>query len=289
MTQVDQPVPGQPVPGTPAPDPSTPPRFGRIRVRRVVFIVLAAVLVLQVGYFGRIGLTWFMQYRRTTPAYDPPVLAGQVVSPGCSGGVYARTAEGVLVITTTGHCSNAGDPKSMPDGGRFVGHASAPSNWASCDRPGKNRCTASDMAYVLLVPEMIPWGHLNEIDLGAGGTRVIAAGTAALSCPDVKQGGRVEINGQGGFRQGGIIGQQANDFPEDGTYFPCITVTDVDVVSGDSGGVVLVEGIPAGVASRSYAGKLGFTPLAEGLEEMGLTMCDTADCGLERPAATAQP
>ncbi len=284
MTDADQPAPG-----TPTPDGATHPRFGRIRVRRVVFLVLAAVLVLQVGYFGRVGLIWFTQYRRTAPVYDPPVLAGQVVSPGCSGGVYARTEEGVLVITTTGHCSNTGDPKSMPDTGRFVGYASAPSNWDTCDLPGKNRCTASDMAYVPLVPEMIPWGHLNEIDLGAGGTRVIAPGTAALSCPGVRQGDRVEINGQGGYRQGGIIGQQANDFPEDGTYFPCITVTDIDVVSGDSGGAVLVNGVPAGVASRSYAGKLGFTPLAEGLAEMGLTMCDAPDCGLRPPAASALP
>lgn len=284
MTDADQPVPG-----APAPDGATQSRFGRIRVRRVVFLVLVGVLLLQAAHFGRLGWIWFAQQRRQAPVYDPPVLAGQVVSPGCSGGVYARTAEGVLVITTTGHCSNAGDPKSMPDGGPFVGYASAPSNWATCDRPGKNRCTASDMAYVTLVPEMIPWGHLNEIDLGAGGYRVIAAGTAARSCPDVRGGDHVEINGQGGYRQGGIIGQQANDFPEDGTYFPCITVTDIDVVSGDSGGVVLVDGSPAGVASRSYAGRLGFTPLAEGLAEMGLTMCDTPDCGLRPPTASAQP
>jgi hypothetical protein len=255
----------------------------------VVFVVLIAILLVQLASFGRIGLTWFTQYRRTTPTYDPPVLAGQVVSPGCSGGVYARTADGVLVITTTGHCANEGDPKSMPDGGPFVGYASAPSSWGACDKPGKNRCTASDMAYVPLVAGMIPWGHLDQIDLGAGGYRTIAAGTKALSCAEVRPGDPVEINGQGGHRTGRVIGQQANDFPEDGTYFPCITVSDIDVVSGDSGGIVLVNGVPAGVASRSYAGRLGFTPLAEGLAEMGLTMCDAPDCGLEPPAAATQP
>jgi hypothetical protein len=286
MAVTDQAVPDAPEAG---PDGATRPRLGRVRVRRVVFVVLAAVLLVQLAYFGRIGFTWFTHHRRTTPVYDPPVLAGQVVSPGCSGGVYARTSEGVLVITTTGHCSREGDAKHRPDDGPLVGYASAPSNWATCDRPGKDRCTASDMAYVPLVPEMVPWGHLNEIDLGAGGYRVVAAGTTALSCPDVGPGDRVEINGLGGYREGGIIAQQANDFPEDGTYFPCITVSDIAAASGDSGGIVLVNGVPAGVASRSYAGHLGFTPLAEGLAEMGLTMCDTPDCGLQAPEATPRP
>ena len=268
---------------------TSPTRVGRIRPRRVVLVVVVAILVVMAVSLGRVVVPWITQPQRTTPVYDPPVLAGQVVSPGCSGGVYARTAAGELVITITGHCANAGDPRSMPDGGPFVGYASAPSNWPSCDRPGKNRCTSSDMAYIPLVPDMIPWGHLNLIDLGAGGYRTIEPGTRPLTCADVSRGGHVEISAQGGYREGSIIGQQANDFPEDGTYFPCITVSDIDVVSGDSGGTVLVDGTPAGVASRSYAGKLGFTPLAEGLEEMGLTMCDTPDCGLQPPGSTTPP
>jgi hypothetical protein len=277
----------EPLPGTPAsPDARRSP-FGRIRVRRVVFLVLVGVLLLQAAYFGRLGWIWFAQHRRQAPVYDPPVLAGQVVSSGCSGGVYARTADGTLVITITGHCAREGDEKRTPDTGRLVGHASAPSSWATCDRPGKNRCTSSDMAYVPLVPDMIPWGHLNEIDLGTGGYRVITEGTRALTCPEVRPGDRVEINGQGGYRQGGIIGQQANDFAGDGTYFPCITVSDIAASSGDSGGVVVVNGVPAGVAARSYAGRLGFTPLAEGLDELGLTMCDTPDCELNRPDGIA--
>jgi hypothetical protein len=138
---------------------------------------------------------------------------------------------------------------------------------------------------------MIPWGHLNEIDLGWAGYVVLARGATALSCPETRLGDRVEMNGQGGYRTGRVIGQQANDFPEDGTYFPCITVAEVGVVSGDSGGIVLVNGVPAGVASRSYPpGYRGFTPLAEGLAELGLTMCDTPDCGLMPPGgATAAP
>ena len=56
----------------------------------------------------------------------------------------------------------------------------------------------------------------------------------------------------------------------------------VDV--GDSGGAVLVRGIPAGVTSRSFGGWLGFTPLAEGLAQLGLELCTTPDCGLVPPA-----
>jgi hypothetical protein len=41
---------------------------------------------------------------------------------------------------------------------------------------------------------------------------------------------------------------------------------------------VLVNGQPAGVISRSIGGRLGFTPLAEGLDNLGLTLCTTPDC-----------
>jgi hypothetical protein len=56
----------------------------------------------------------------------------------------------------------------------------------------------------------------------------------------------------------------------------------IPVSPGDSGGVVMVRGIPAGVISRSFGGSLGFTPLAEGLEQLGLELCTDPDCGLER-------
>jgi hypothetical protein len=41
-----------------------------------------------------------------------------------------------------------------------------------------------------------------------------------------------------------------------------------------------VNGVPAGVTSRSFGGALGFTPLAEGLDAMDLELCTTPDCGL---------
>ena len=61
-------------------------------------------------------------------------------------------------------------------------------------------------------------------------------------------------------------------------YFPCMMAARMDVGIGDSGGAVLVRGQPAGVVSRSFGGKLGFTPLAEGLEQLGLELCTTPNC-----------
>jgi hypothetical protein len=63
---------------------------------------------------------------------------------------------------------------------------------------------------------------------------------------------------------------------------------DIDVAVGDSGAAVLVGGLPAGIISRELGGRLGFTPLAEGLENLGLTLCTTPDCDLT-PATAIQP
>jgi hypothetical protein len=63
---------------------------------------------------------------------------------------------------------------------------------------------------------------------------------------------------------------------------------DIRVEIGDSGGAVLVRGIPAGVTSRSFGGNLGFTPMADGLAEAGLELCTTPDCGLIPPVDDAK-
>jgi len=78
-------------------------------------------------------------------------------------------------------------------------------------------------------------------------------------------------------------GQNLQPPAQDGSYFPCMIVSDLQVGGGDSGSVVLVRGIPAGVSSRTFGGNLGFTPLAEGLAELGLDLCTTPDCGLAPP------
>jgi hypothetical protein len=132
-----------------------------------------------------------------------------------------------------------------------------------------------------------PRGHLNEIDMGLGGYRILPGGSPALSCADVRIGDRVEINGRDTYRSGNVLGKGENiqDPTYDGSYFPCMIVSDVRVASGDSGGVVLVNGIPGGVTSRTFGGNLGFTPLAEGLAQLWLELCTEPDCGLHRPSA----
>ena len=118
------------------------------------------------------------------------------------------------------------------------------------------------------------------VDLGTGGYRVLPADTRPLGCADIAVGDLVEIDGRNIYRSGKVTGKGENNYPEDGAYFPCIVGADIGVASGDSGGAVLVRGIPAGVSSRSFGGTLGFTPLAEGLAQLGLELCTTPDCGL---------
>ena len=129
----------------------------------------------------------------------------------------------------------------------------------------------------------IPWGHLNVVDLGVGGYRVIPADTKPLACGDIAIGDLVEIDGRNIFRSGPVVEKGDNLHAEDGAYFPCMIRASLQVATGDSGGAVLVRGIPAGVTSRSFGGTLGFTPLAEGLAQLGLELCTTPDCGLVPP------
>jgi len=196
--------------------------------------VLAGILVMLLLAAGLLVTEPFFQGFRTTPVYDPPVLAGQRVAYWCSGGVYARTADGRVVITTTGHCGNEGDQLRTPDEGLLVGEVSAPSGYP-CDatHEDKARCTTSDMAYVPLVPSMIPWGRLDLIDMGAGGYRTVAPGTEALSCAQIAIGDMVEINGRKLFRTGHVIDKAPYDHADDpGTYFPCILGADIRVGGG---------------------------------------------------------
>jgi hypothetical protein len=134
-----------------------------------------------------------------------------------------------------------------------------------------------------VAPDRVPWGRLNVVNLGEGGYRVLPPDTRPLTCEDIAIGDPIEVNGYAGYRTGIVaeIGENLND--GDGAYFPCMVRARVHVETGDSGGGVLVRGIPAGVMSRSFAGNLGFTPLAEGLEQLGLELCVTPDCGLTRP------
>jgi hypothetical protein len=252
----------------------------RARIRRLLIVALAGLLV-GIGSFSIVSA--LTQPRRTTPVYAPPVLAGQQLWGVCAGGFYARHAE-TIVLTSTGHCTSEGTIAYDPDGTTVRGVFGPAARDSSCPHPG-HTCAASDLNYLVVAPDRIPWGHLNLVDLGTSGYRTIASGTRPLACADIAIGDQVEIDGRNLFRSGAVIEKGDNLHPEDGAYFPCMVLARISVAVGDSGGAVLVRGIPAGVASRSFGGTLGFTPLAEGLTELGLELCTTPDCGLVPPVA----
>lgn len=223
--------------------------------------------------------------QRTTPVYDPPVLAGQVIPGYCSAGFYARHGD-TIVLTSSDHCAREGTVARDPATGIISGVYGPADRSPSCPYPGYT-CAAADMNYLVVATDRIPWGHLNQLDLGAAGYRTIEADTEPLSCSEVAIGDAVETNGRAVYRSGTVREKGRNLFPiaQDGDYFPCMIAADVEVATGDSGAAVLVRGIPAGVISRSFGGLLGFTPLAEGLAEMGLVLCTTPNCDLVPPAA----
>lgn len=258
---------------------------GRARVRPVRLLTVAlAALLLVVGAASVVSVV--TTPHRTTPVYDPPVLAGQEIWGDCAGGFYARLGT-VIVLTSSGHCTDPGAVAYDPAGTTKRGVFSSPARDATCPYPG-HTCAASDMDYLVVAQDQIPWGHLNVVDLGTAGYRVIAPGTQPLGCADIAVGDPVEIDGRDIYRSGTVTekGQNLHPADEDGAYFPCMIASPIGVDIGDSGGAVLVRGIPAGVTSRSFGGSLGFTPLAEGLTEMGLHLCTTPDCGLTRPTPT---
>ena len=250
------------------------------RVRAIrVFIVALLGLALGVGSFAIIGAA--TQARRTTPVYDPPVLAGQQLWGACAGGFYARHGD-TIVLTSTGHCTSEGTVAYDPDGTTVRGVFGPVARDATCPYPG-HTCAASDMNYLVVATNRIPWGHLNVVDMGTAGYRIIPPDTRPLACTDIAIGDAVEIDGRNVYRSGPVADKGENLHPEDGAYFPCMIAAQIHTEVGDSGGAVLVRGIPAGVTSRSFSGLLGFTPLAEGLAELGLDLCTTPDCGLVPP------
>jgi hypothetical protein len=223
--------------------------------------------------------------RGSTPPGDPPVLAGRQLWGSCAAGFYARRGE-AIVLTSSAHCATEGMTATDPDGPGVRGVFGPPAVLDPCPHAATHTCRPSDMNLLVVAPDRIPWGRLNVVDLGEGGMRTLAADTRPLACSDIAVGDPVEINGRDRFRSGTVaeIGEYLHPPAADGDYFPCmIASADIEVGVGDSGGAVLVRGIPAGVTSRSFDGRLGFTPLAEGLQALGLELCVTPDCDLDRP------
>ncbi len=251
----------------------------RVRPLRLLIAVLVG-LMLTTGF---LVVAPAMEPQRTTPIYDPPVLAGQQLWGACAGGFYARHGD-TIVLTSTGHCTSEGTVAYDPDGMTVRGVFGPAARSASCPHQG-HKCAASDMNYLVVAKDRIPWGHLNVVDLGTAGYRIIPPGTRPLACVDIAIGDQVEIDGRNSYRSGTVAEKGEYLHPEDGDYFPCMIAANIQVEVGDSGGAVLVRGTPAGVTSRSFGGVLGFTPLAEGMAELGLDLCSTPDCGLAPPVA----
>ena len=258
----------------------------RLRPARLLIVVLVGVLV-GIGAYALVSA--ITQPRRAEAPYVPPVIARQQVWAACAGGFYARRGN-EIVLTSSGHCTSEGTVAYEPDGMTVRGVFGPIARDSSC-RHAAHTCHASDMNYLVVAADRIPWSHLNVVDMGSAGYRVIPPGTAALACADIAIGDPIEIDGRNIYRSGKVTGKGQNLQPaaQDGSYFPCMVLGDIPVAGGDSGGAVLVRGIPAGVTSRSFAGSIGFTPLAEGLAQLGLELCTTPDCGLPSPMGSPSP
>jgi hypothetical protein len=258
-------------------------RVPKVRAIAVAGVIAVGIGVLIVGSWVVGALREHDETTRTTTRFNPPVWAGQNVPSACSGGFYARH-ESTIVITIVAHCAYPG--ATLRDGvGRVTGVFGPMPELSDC--PAGRVCAPSDFLALSLAPDRIPWGHLNVVDLGAGGYRTFAPGTRALACADIAIGDLVETDGREHYRQGKVTGSGRYDVEAD-TFFPCMVSTDIAAAIGDSGAAVLVNGAPAGIISREVGGRMGFTPLAEGLESLGLRLCTTPDCDLS-PERAVQP
>lgn len=253
----------------------------RARIIRFVTLSLVAVLIAIVAVWTGRTIAERNETARSTARFDPPVGAGQNIIAGCSGGFYARHGT-TIVLTSSAHCGSPGDRLVDPEG-RLVGVLGPRAQLLDC--PAGRFCAPSDFLGMALPADRIPWGHLNVVDMGAGGYRTIEPGTPALACDDVAIGDPLEIDGREHYRRGVVLSKGPYSLD---TIFPCLIVGDPLVITGDSGGAVLVRGLPAGIIARQLNGKLGFTPLAEGLENLGLTLCTTPNCDLS-PERAVQP
>jgi hypothetical protein len=249
----------------------------------VLVAIALAGLVLVANEYGVIDA--FTPRWRTTQVYDPPVLAGQMAWTVvlCSGGVYARHGD-EIVLTSSDHCAAEGSPANDPDGNGVAGTWGPIAYEPTCPIEG-HTCGVSAMNYLIVAPDRIPWGHLNEIDMGAGGYRTVTPATVPLTCDEMNVDDPVEMDGRGMYRRGHVVekGEYLKPVEQDPIYFPCMIAANIRVGVGDSGGIVLVRGIPSGVLARGFEGWLGFTPLDTGLAALGLTLCDTPNCGLTPP------
>ena len=199
-----------------------------------------------------------MEPQRTTPIYDPPVLAGQQLWGACAGGFYARHGD-TIVLTSTGHCTSEGTVAYDPDGMTVRGVFGPAARSASCPHQG-HKCAASDMNYLVVAKDRIPWGHLNVVDLGTAGYRIIPPGTRPLACVDIAIGDQVEIDGRNSYRSGTVAEKGEYLHPEDGDYFPCMIAANIQVVATEEGTTRLRQRNPMPQSKRLRNTPMGPEP-----------------------------
>jgi len=254
--------------------------MGRDHVRLLVAVVAGVVICAVALALGGTGGGPDATERARDADYS--VMAGHEIAYPCFGNFYARHGDAV-VLTTVAHCHGTEGTDAFDGSGRLRGTWGPVATGPPCD-PAWQSCLASDMTYIALAPDRVPWGRLDQVLMGRIGYRGIAGGRA-LSCEEIPVGARVELTGIGRYRDGRVVSRMPYGGPGAATVFPCIIETDLPGFIGDSGGPVFVDGRPAGITSQRLGEVIGFTPLAEGLDALGLTLCTAPDCGLVPPSS----
>ena len=208
-------------------------------------------------------------HSRVRPARCSPASGSRATArPGSTPG-----SGDTIVLTSSPHCAGVGTTAASPDG-TVQGVFGPTARDATCAYPD-HTCAASDMNYLVVAPDRIPWGHLNEIDLGVGGYRILAPDAEPLACADIAVGDPIEMDGRGVYRTGTVAEKGAYLHPpaQDGSYFPCMIASRLSVGprrlrqrgarAGAAGGDHLAQPWrqPRVHASRRGPGRAGPRPL----------------------------
>jgi hypothetical protein len=267
-----------------APGPAAPPVSGRARRLRLWrFAVFATITMIAVVVTGTADLAIRASSTMSGPPHVPQdpdrsVMAGHEISYPCYGNFYARHGTTVVLLGVS-HCRGAEGSVAVDATGQVLGTWGPNAPSVACPTLD-HLCPAADMAYIALAPDRVPWGRLDLVGLGSAGMRDLG-GRAPLRCGEIAVGDRVEINGIAGYRTGTVTAIAGT---EGGPGVACMVHTDIPVTVGDSGGPVLVNGVPGGISTSGFGGLLGFASLGEGLAALGLTLCVDPECGLHAPA-----
>ena len=209
------------------------------RPRRRLMRILGVGLVVVIG---ALAVRALLEPRRTTPVFEPPVVAGQQLWGCCAGGFYARLAD-TIVVTSTGHCTSEGAVAYEPDGTTMRGVFGPVARDATCPHEGHTcRVVRHQLPRRRGGPDSV--GPPQRRRLRHGRLSDHPAGTRPLACDDIAIGETAEINGRNVYRSGEVVEKGENLHAGDPAYFPCMIAATIHVESGDSGGAVLVRRHP---------------------------------------------